>query len=171
MRNRFYIDIALVLNWIVLFFIVVLIPLVVYFITRNNGYLFMSLNFLFWLLLFIKRAFQWVDLDEKGIYARSLFGLIKFSSWSEIEKIELSVTVQGDRFHKTLYYIIFSKGNEEENYVRAFNKKNINIRVPARKGSINIIKKYYNKEIIDLPYKVAVERKKRIRRKKREKPL
>ena len=119
----------------------------------------MGLLSLFFSLLIIKRAFQWVEIDRRGIYSKSLFGLIKFCSWENINNIELAMTLEGSK-HTGQYYIIFCNDNVKEKYRLTYNRKYLNIRVTYREETRKLIEEYFNKEIVDLPYEIILKRRK-----------
>ena len=160
MKRKYYIDGLLLYGWIFGLFSSILV-FVIFLLTNDDAYLIMIPFFMIIFLPITTRAFQWVELKDKGIYAKSIFGLIKFCPWNEIDKIEISSTLEGSRI-RSQYLIIFSEGNIDETYKLTYNRANLNIRVPYRNETLDIIKKYYTNKIIDLSYQTIVDRRKGI---------
>jgi len=97
---------------------------------------------LFGMVLFVSRsAFQWVTFTEKGIYAMSIYGLIKFCLWEDIQKIE-EFQPKRHYIHEKCLLVLTDKPHKEDEML-PFNGKYTNLRIPINSFTKSIIKEKF----------------------------
>ncbi len=104
----------------------------------------------FFIIVFGKYFFQWVRIDESGVYGKCLWGTIAFCKWEDLKEIYIARFPVSHPNAFTTKWFVFDDGKEEvrrgNGTTNGLMMKGHHIRLTYSKRALKAIQQYWQKD-------------------------